>query len=367
MNKTGFGFLRLPRLEPNDEKSVDYARLNQQVDCFLALGGRYFDTAYTYLDGISEEAIRRSLVLRHPRDHFLLADKLPGYQVRSDEECEAYFQESLRRCGVDYFDVFLLHWLNEKNYAVAQEFDEFRFLQQIKEQGRARKIGFSYHDSPQLLDRILTEHPEVDYVQLQINYLDWDSEGIQSRLCYETCLHHGKSIVVMEPVKGGTLAKIPVQAEALLKSLHPDRTPAQWALRFVQSLPGVEICLSGMGTREQMEENTRPFQALTQEENALLQQVAEIIRGATAIPCTGCGYCAPHCPQQIPIPQAFRLYNELCRDPEDDWKILPAYSSLTRTAGKTSQCLKCKSCESHCPQNLPISQLMERIAKRLEL
>lgn len=362
MNKLGFGFLRLPKVK-ND---YDWETVNAMVDAFLEKGGRYFDTCYTYLDGASEEGIRLCLTQRKERSAYQLADKIPGYLCKSQEDCQRYFDQSCRRCGVDWFDVLMLHWLNEKHYAMAEKYGQFAFLAQKKTEGKAKRIGFSYHGDATLLERILTAHPEVDVVLLQINYLDWDSQGIQSRLCYETCLRHGKSIVVMEPVKGGTLASLPAQAEALLKSAHLDWTPADWALRFVQSLPGVEVCLSGMGSVSQVEANIRPFQPLTQAENDLLQQVAQIIRCATAIPCTGCSYCTPHCPQKIPIPQYFRLYNELCRDPEDDWKILPTYFSLTQTAGKASQCLKCKSCESHCPQNLPISQLMAQVAEKLE-
>lgn len=366
MNKTGFGFLRLPRLEPNEEKSVDYARLNQQVDRFLALGGRYFDTAYTYLDGISEEAIRRSLVLRHPRDHFLLADKLPGYQVRSDEECEAYFQESLRRCGVDYFDVFLLHWLNEKNYTIAREFDEFRFLQQVKEQGRARKIGFSYHDSPQLLDRILTEHPEVDYVQLQINYLDWDSPAIQARQCYAVAVRHGKKVIVMEPVKGGSLARLPEEALALLQGSCPGESAASWAIRFASSLPEVEIVLSGMNSMAQIEDNLRPLEPITPEQAELLEQVSRILREKTAIGCTGCGYCLPHCPVHMPIPSYFALYNEYARYPEEDWKIQGNYDTLAQARIPASACLGCGQCRTHCPQKLEIPTWLKKSAETFE-
>ena len=184
MNKMGFGFLRLPRLDATDEKSINYELLDRMVDSFLEKGGRYFDTAYTYLEGISEEAMRKSLVERHNRNSFTLADKLPGYRVKCYDDCRKYFEESLRRCGVDYFDVYLLHWLNGHNYAIAEEQEEFRFLRELKEKGMTKKIGFSYHDGPELLEKILLTHPEVDYVQLQINYLDWESSAIQARKCY---------------------------------------------------------------------------------------------------------------------------------------------------------------------------------------
>lgn len=362
MNKTGFGFLRPPRLDAGDEKSTDYALLNTLVDRFLELGGTYFDTAYTYLGGASEEAIRRCLVERHPRDSFQLADKLPGYQVKSREECQTYLEESLRRCGVAYFDVYLLHWLNEKNYALAEQYGEFAFLQECKANGKARKIGFSYHDSPQLLDTILTAHPEVDYVQLQINYLDWDSPSLEARKCYEVACKHGKSVIVMEPVKGGSLVKLPQEAEVLLKSAAPEESTAFWAIRFAASLPQVSIVLSGMNAMEQIEDNLRPFSPLTAVEREILDSSAKIIRANTAVPCTGCGYCLPHCPIEMPIPRYFSLYNEYARNPDEDWKMQHAYDTLTNGTVAASACLSCRQCQEHCPQKLTIPEYLQKAA-----
>ena len=362
INKLGFGFLRLPR----QGESLDWKTIESMVDLFLENGRSFFDTCYTYLDGLSEEAIRRCVVQRYPRDRFQLSEKLPGYLFQSYQDCQKYFELELQRCGVEWFDVLMLHWLNDENYAIAEQYDEFRFLREKKAEGLAKRIGFSFHGSAALLDQILTAHPEVDLVLMQLNYLDWESEGIQSRKCYETCLRHGKSVLVMEPVKGGTLAKIPEEAETMLRNVRPDWTPSDWAMRFVQSLPGVEICLSGMGTAEQVTANLKPFAPLTQEEIRLLGEAAEIIRGKTAIGCTGCAYCVPHCPKEIPIPQYIRLYNELCRYPGDDWKVVPTYHQISLTAGKASDCIGCKSCEMHCPQKLTISDYMERIAQRFE-
>ena len=366
MNKTGFGFLRLPRLDPADEKSTDFSLLNTLVDRFLELGGRYFDTAYTYLGGASEEAIRRCLVERHPRDSFLLADKLPGYQVKSREECQTYLDESLRRCGVDYFDVYLLHWLNEKNYALAEQYGEFAFLQECKATGKARKIGFSYHGSPELLDTILTAHPEVDYVQLQINYLDWDSPSLEAGKCYEVACKHGKSVIVMEPVKGGSLVKLPQEAEALLKSAAPAESTASWAIRFASSLDQVSIVLSGMNALEQIEDNLRSLDPLTAAQREILDSAAKIIRANTAVPCTGCGYCLSHCPIGMPIPKYFSLYNEYARHPQEDWKIQHAYDALAKTYPKASQCLACCQCQQHCPQKLTIPEYLQNTATVFE-
>ena len=301
INKLGFGFLRPPK----KDGELDWQTICSMVDVFMGGGGVFFDTCYTYLDGLSEAAIHKCVVERKPRHRFQLCDKLPGYLFKSYEDCQKYFDEELSRCGVEWFDILMLHWLNDENYAIAEKYDEFRFLREKKAEGKAKRIGFSYHGDAALLDKILTGHPEVDVVLMQLNYLDWESEGIQSRKCYETCLRHGKSVMVMEPVKGGTLASIPEEAEAKLRLRHPDWTPSDWALRFVQSLPGVEICLSGMGAVEQVQSNIQPFEPLTGEETAILAEVAEIIRGKTAIGCTGCGYCVNHCPKQIPIPQYF--------------------------------------------------------------
>ena len=362
MNKLGFGFLRLPKIG----EAYDWETLNAMVDRFLELGGRYFDTCYTYLNGNSELGIRKCLTERHPRESYELAEKLPGYNCKSYEDCRRFFEEEQERCGVKDFDVYLLHWLNGKNYAIAEELDEFRFLRELKEQGLAKRIGFSYHDSASLLDKILTAHPEVDLVQLQINYLDWESAGIQSRLCYEVCVKHGKKIVVMEPIKGGTLAALPEEAEQLLRAAQPERSAAAWALQFVQSLPQVEVCLSGMNALSQVEENMRDIEALSADETALLAQVRERIESNTAVPCTGCRYCETHCTQNIPIPDYFRMFNEITRSPGEGWKIKPSYLQLAESRGRATDCVQCRSCEKHCPQNIKIADRMQQVAKALE-
>lgn len=362
INKLGFGFLRLPK----KLNGFDWNTVCDMVDAFMDGGGKLFDTCYTYLNGMSEYAIRKCVVERKPRDSYQLCEKLPGYLFKSHTDCQIYFNEVLARCGVEWFDVLMLHWLNYENYEITKKFDEFRFLLEKKAEGKAVRIGFSFHGDAVLLDKILTNHPEVDIVLIQMNYLDWESEGIQSRKCYETCLRHGKSVMVMEPVKGGTLASIPDEAAIKLRVIHPDWTPADWALRFVQSLPGVEICLSGMDAVEQVRANIRPFKPLSAEETALLTEAAEIIRGKTAIGCTGCGYCASHCPKQIPIPKYIKLYNEITRDPGDNWKIVPAYRRIASSASKASDCISCHSCENHCPQQLMIAEHMKTISRRFE-
>lgn len=362
MNKLGFGFLRLPQ----KDGAIDRELVDRLVDAYMESGGDYFDTCYTYLNGMSEESIRRCVVGRKPRESFRIAEKIPGYKCRSYQDCEKFFEEELHRCGVEYFDVLMLHWLNGKNYETAEKYREFEFLTEKKKTGEAARIGFSYHDSAALLDTILTNHPEVDVVQLQINYLDWDSAGIESRSCYEVCVKHQKTVIVMEPVKGGTLAQLPEEAENILRNVHPDWTPADWALRFVQSLPAVEICLSGMNAMEQVIANTADFEPLTESEIQTLLGIVPIINGKTAVPCTGCRYCVEHCVKNIPIPDYFKMYNEIVRSPEDDWKIRPSYSYLSRLSGKASDCIGCRSCEKHCPQKIGIADVMKDVVRCLE-
>ena len=363
MSELGFGFLRLPK----SDTGYDWPTLCRMTDLFLERGGRYFDTCYTYLDGNSEKGILDCLVRRHHRDSFLLADKLPGYLCRSKADAKTYFDESLRRCGVDYFDVYMLHWLNRENLAFAERYDQFGFLSGLKEKGLAGRIGFSYHDSAALLYEILDRHPEVDVVQIQLNYLDWDAAGIEAGKCYDVCVRHGKSVIVMEPVKGGTLAALPEEAEALLRSVHPDWSPSRWALNYVRSLSGVEIVLSGMSAPAQVEENMSGAKDLSEEEEQILRKVSEVINKRTAVGCTGCAYCVSHCPQSIPIPDYFKMYNELQRYPQEGWKVRPVYDSLSRKHGKASSCLGCGSCEEHCPQRLPVPKLMKAVAKALEM
>lgn len=366
MNKLGFGFLRLPILPDSSDEIVDLELLNQMVDYFIENGGRYFDTAYTYLNGKSEQAIRDSLVKRYPREKYILADKLPGYLVKSYEECYQYFDEQLKRCNVSFFDVYLLHWINNRNYEIAEQFREFEFLQNLKTSGKAKKIGFSYHDTADLLDSILSNHPEVDYVQLQINYLDWESDAIQSRACYEIARKHGKSVIVMEPVKGGTLAAVPPEAEVILKKLNPDASIASHAIRFVHSLADVEVVLSGMNSMEQLRENLEDINPMDEHEIQVLSKVTEIIKDFTTVACTACGYCLKNCPKHITIPNYFKLYNEYCRDKNDGWKITPVYEALSEKFGKVSECINCRQCEENCPQKLPITKYLEDVKKVFE-
>lgn len=366
MNKLGFGILRLTKLDPNDEKSIDVEKAKGLVDAYLTAGGNYFDTAYTYNEGASETTVREALVKRHPRDRFRLTDKLPSWMPQNREDCWRLFREQLERCGVTYFDNYLLHWLSADNYAKCEQYDGFGFLRELKEQGLVKHIGFSYHDKAEVLDRILTEHLCTEYVQLQLNYLDWESVSIEARKCYEVAVKHRKKVLVMEPVKGGTLAKLPAEAEALLRDIHPQESPSSWALRFAMSQEQVEVVLSGMNELEQVHDNMRDKQPMTQREYQALEKVSEIIRSKTAVPCTGCRYCISHarCPKQICIPDYFELYNEYMRfDGDGGWKLAPQYLHLRTDHGAPDACIVCRQCEKNCPQHLPITDYLKKAAE----
>ena len=359
MNKLGFGFLRFRR----NGADYDWEYIRAMTDRFLERGGRYFDTCYTYLDGASEEAIRRCVVKGRDGHSVQICDKLPGYQCKTEAELSKTFDGMRRRCGTDWFDVLMLHWLDAKHYALAEQRGQFEYLQRQKQAGTALRIGFSYHDSAALLERILTAHPEVDVVQIQLNYMDWESPGIQSRLCYETCVRHGKKVIVMEPIKGGSLAQIPADAEKTLRALRPYRSPAAWALCFAMSRPEAETVLSGMTELSQVDENTEDLPPLTEEEERTLFSVLGSIAGETAVACTGCRYCETHCPQNIPIPDYLALYNELRRTPQERWKIRPSYEEIARERGRASDCLACGRCAAHCPQRLAIPEYMKQAAE----
>ena len=367
--KLGFGAMRLPLTDREDPKSIDLAQFRQMVDLFFERGFHYIDTAYPYHDGYSEEAVRQCVVERYPRDSFVLADKMPILQVKGPEDYDRFFAEQLRRCGVDYFDVYLLHNLGRDRYPNTEKFGGFDFLKRLKESGRARNIGFSFHDDAETLDRILTEHPEVDVVQLQINYLDWDGAVAQSGRCYEVAARHGKDVVVMEPVKGGQLAKLPDAAMALFTEFYGAAapSPASLAIRFAASRERVRVVLSGMSTPEQVADNTgfmRDFAPLSAEERDLAERIARELKRAIKVPCTSCRYCMEVCPQNIAIPDYFDLLNLHAVTGK---KTNMYYERYSMNHGKASECLKCGLCEKNCPQHIPIRAMLEEFAALYEV
>ena len=369
--KLGFGLMRLPLLDANDDGSVDLELMKKMVDSFLEQGFTYFDTAWMYCGGKSEEAAREALVKRHPRGSFTLTTKLPAYMLRREEDREWLFQEQLRRTGAGYFDYYWLHDVNSHSIQTFDRLNCWDFILEKKRQGLVRHVGFSFHDGPELLDKVLTEHPEMEYVQLQLNYLDWDSLGVQSHACYDVAVKHGKRVIVMEPVKGGTLAKVPARLEAMFREREPEMSVPSWAIRFAATQENVMVVLSGMSNMEQLLDNTgymKDFRPLDAEELALMKKAAEIINESIAVPCTGCSYCTVNCPMHIAIPKYFSLYNaDLQELAEKGWTPQGSYyANLTLQFGKASDCIKCGRCEAMCPQHLPIRRYLEDVAKHFE-
>lgn len=368
MKKLGFGLMRMPTVDKADAADVDVEQVKKMVDLFMDRGFTYFDTAWMYNGFASESVVKQVLTERYPRESFTLATKLHAGFFNSLEERDTVFNAQLEKTGAGYFDYYLLHGIEAAMYPKYEKFDCFRWLEEKKEKGLVRHIGFSFHDTPQLLDEILTRHPEMEFVQLQINYLDWESPWIHSRECYETARKHNKPVIVMEPVKGGTLARVPKEAEALFAACDPARSVSSWAIRFAASLPGVMMVLSGMSDMAQVEDNTgcmEDFRPLTEEEKTLCGKAAEIINSQVAVPCTGCSYCTEGCPRKIAIPQYFSLYNEDMRErlEEKGWTVnFTNYEILNTRFGKASDCIGCGRCEGVCPQHLPIIENLKKIA-----
>ena len=372
MKKLGFGLMRLPQTDPNDAAAVDIEKLKRMVDMFMAKGFTYFDTAIMYNGFASQRAAKAALVDRYPRDSFTLATKMHNAFFHSPEEREKVFQDQLEQTGAGYFDYYLLHGIEGGSYPQYEGMDCFAWLMGKKDAGLVKHAGFSFHGTPELLEEILTKHPEMEFVQLQINYLDWESEWIQSRACYETAVRHGKPVIVMEPVKGGTLAKVPAEAEQLLKAREPELSVPSWAIRFAASLDNVMVVLSGMSDETQMADNLsymEDFRPLTDDEKALTQQVAGIINAKIAVPCTGCSYCTEGCPMQIPIPRYFSLYNEDMREnlEEKGWTVnFTYYDNLAERFNRASACIACGQCEGVCPQHLPIIEKLKDVSAHFD-
>ena len=369
--KLGFGLMRLPLLDPQNAGSIDIEQTKKMVDTFLERGFTYFDTAWMYCAFQSENAVKEVLVSRHPRDSYTLATKLHAGFIKTKEDRDRVFQEQMKKTGVEYFDYYLLHDVRKEHYKIYTELDCFSWLSEKKKQGLVKHMGFSFHDNAEFLDQVLTEHPEMEFVQLQLNYLDWESAEVQSRKCYEVAVKHGKPVVVMEPVKGGTLVNVPEATRKAFLEYHPDMSIPSWAIRFAASLPNVMMVLSGMSNMEQILDNTGYMAdpvPLNDEEQKIIKNAVEEIHKSITIPCTGCSYCTDGCPQKIAIPKYFSLYNaDLQEIKEKSWTPQGEYyDNLTKSFGKASDCIACGQCESACPQHLPIIEHLKTVAGHFE-
>ena len=340
----GFGCMLLPM--QNGE--IDLAETSRMVDAFLDAGFNYFDTAHGYLQGKSEKTLKTCLTSRYLRDRYILTDKLTENFFKIEADIRPVFESQLEACGVDYFDFYLMHSQGSTNYQHFKDCRAYETAFELKAEGKVRHVGLSFHDKADVLEDILKQYPQVEFVQIQLNYLDYDDPAVQGRQCYEMCRKYNKPVIVMEPVKGGALAALPEKAGRLLEKLSLDASQASYAIRFAESLPQVEIVLSGMNTMEQLLDNLACRQPLTEYEQSVLFEAAGLLRNSIAVPCTGCGYCVSGCPKKIHIPEYFRLYNEYKQNPGDGWKIAPVYQNMTASGGGPADCIGCKKCERVC-------------------
>ena len=361
--KLGFGLMRLPR---TPEGPIDVEQVKTMVDMFLAAGGTYFDTAFAYQG--SEEAIKAALVDRYPRDSYTLATKLIAWGANSEDEAKKEFETSLARTGAGYIDYYLLHAIQRSNYQKYDEFHIWDYVKELKEKGLVKHYGFSFHGDPELLEELLQKHPDAEFVQLQINYTDWEDPNVQARANWEICRAHGKPVVIMEPVKGGALADPIPQVKKIFDAANPNASYASWAIRYAAGLDGILAVLSGMSNIAQMEDNLsymKGFKPLDEAEQAVIKDVLDALSKVDSIKCTACSYCTKGCPMNIPIPDIFRSRNsQLIYNQIEGAK--GGYARATNGKGKASDCIQCGQCEGACPQHLPIIELLQDCAANLE-
>lgn len=360
--KLGFGFMRLPM----KGEEIDIAQTCGMVDEFLARGFNYFDVARGYLNSRAEATLRTCLTSRHPRESYLLTDKLSGGFFKTEADVRPLFEAQLADCGVDYFDFYLMHAQCQENYDHYKQCRAYEQAFQLKAEGKIRHVGLSFHDSAEFLDKILTEYPQIEIVQLQFNYLDYEDPAVQSKACYEVCVKHGKPVLVMEPVKGGRLTQLPEKAQEILDELHGGSS-ASYAIRFAAGFENIKMVLSGMSSLEQLKDNTdymADFKPLNEQELNAIEGVRNVFRSMNLIPCTACRYCEAGCPQQIHIPDLFAVMNT--KQTHKDWNADFYYDVHTANSGKASDCVECGQCEEICPQHLEIRSLLKQVAEIFE-
>lgn len=361
--KLGFGVMRLPM----HEGRIDDRVFSEMVDRFLASGFNYFDTAHVYQEGDSERALQRCLTSRYPREDYILTNKLTDTCFDSQEEIRPLFEEQLKTCGVDYFDFYLMHAQNEDLFAKYKRCRAYETVMELKEEGKIRHFGISFHDRPEVLEQILIEYPQIEVVQIQFNYVDYEDPAVESRRCYEVCRKYDKPVIVMEPVKGGSLADLPDDAKTLLEELQGG-SAASYAIRFAAGFEGVVMVLSGMSNREQVEDNIgfmKEYKPLSEKEKAALDKVCGIFHSKHLVPCTACRYCVDGCPKKILIPDLFACYN--AKTIYHDWNQDYYYEEVhTVNKGKASDCIRCGKCERICPQHLNIRDLLADVAAEFE-
>ena len=365
VGKLGFGCMRLPMIG-GPEGQVDQQQFNTMVDKYMAAGFRYFDTAHVYLAGQSEIALREGLVKRYPRDSFFLVDKLSSSQFQSEAEIRPFLQKQMDYCGVDYFDLYLMHSQSAEVYQKFMSCNAYETAKKLKEEGKIKHWGISFHDKPAVLEQILTDWPEIEVVQIQLNYLDYDDPGIEAGGVYQVCEKFGKPVLVMEPVRGGALADLPPEGKEVFAALG-DASPASYALRYAAGFKNVVMVLSGMSDTAQMEDNLRTFRnlkPLNRQELSAIDEVRRIIRSSDIISCTACRYCTAGCPKQISIPDLFSCYNT--KKKYQDWGSDFYYDVYIEGRGKPSDCIGCGKCEKICPQHLPIRELLWDVAATFE-
>ena len=361
--KLGFGCMRLPM---NGDK-VDYDEFNKMIDYYMDNGFNYFDTAHGYIGGKSEIAIGECLAPRYKREDYVLTNKLTDSYFNKKEDIKPFCYEQLKTCGVDYFDYYLMHAQNRDNYKKFMRCEAYDVAKELKEEGKIKHIGISFHDTADILEMILEEHPEIEIVQIQFNYMDYEDAGVQSKKCYEVCRKYNKPILIMEPVKGGGLVKLPDTAKKIFDDLNNNLSYASYAVRFAASFDGVFKVLSGMSSLDQMKDNVsymKEFTPLNEEEMKAVNKVKDILKELGGIPCTACRYCVDGCPKKISIPDLFSCYN--AKKQFNDWNSKMYYGVHTKNNGKASECIKCGMCESVCPQHLHIRDLLEEVAKEFE-